>query len=40
MSIKEKDQFGDVAVSLARGRKESDVGEESLGWVWKEEARE
>lgn len=35
MSIKEKDQFGDVAVSLAQGRKESDVGEERLGWVWK-----
>lgn len=35
MGIKEKDPFGDVAVSLARGRKESDEGEESLGWVWK-----
>lgn len=31
MGIKEKDPFGDVAVSLAQGREESNDGRESLG---------
>lgn len=31
MGIKEKDPFGDVAVSLARGREESNDWRESLG---------